>query len=52
MAFLIGEKLDAEHPVMTLFQSFFDRSDPLSYEPAHHHPPAGGRSPSKHVYMS
>src|SRR4029453_5554625 len=25
MTYLIGEKLDAEHPVMTLFQSFFDR---------------------------
>ena len=33
MEFLIGEPLDAEHPVMTLFQSFFDRSDPLSYNP-------------------
>jgi hypothetical protein len=31
MTFLIGEPLDAEHPVMTIFQSFFDRSDPLNY---------------------
>src|SRR6476659_5501849 len=33
MAFLLGEPLTAEHPVMTLFQSFFDRSDPLNYNP-------------------
>ena len=51
MAYLIGEPLDAEHPVMTLFQSFFDRSDPLSYNPLIvTRPPAGVAS--KHVYMS
>jgi len=51
MEFLIGEKLDAEHPVMTIFQSFFDRSDPLSYNPLLiTRPPA--MIPSKHVYMS
>ena len=51
MAFLIGEPLDAEHPVMTIFQSFFDRSDPLSYNPLIiTRPPAP--IPSKHVYMS
>ena len=30
LAFAAGEPLDAAHPVMTLFQSFFDRSDPLN----------------------
>ena len=51
MAFLIGEPLDPEHPVMTIFQSFFDRSDPLSYNPLIiSRPPA--TIASKHVYMS
>jgi predicted esterase len=51
MEFLIGEPLDNEHPVMTLFQSFFDRSDPLSYNPLILvRPPA--LIPSKHLYMS
>ena len=51
MAFLIGEPLDTEHPVMTIFQSFFDRSDPLNYNPLIiRRPPA--TIPSKHVFMS
>src|SRR5678815_4923452 len=51
MEFLIGESLDAEHPVMTIFQSFFDRSDPLNYNPLIVlAPPA--TIPSKHVFMS
>jgi hypothetical protein len=51
MSFLIGEALDAEHPVMTIFQSFFDRSDPLNYNALIvSRPPAP--IPSKHVYMS
>jgi len=51
MEFLIGEPLAAEHPVMTIFQSFFDRSDPLNYNPLIiTRPPA--LIPSKHVYMS
>ena len=28
MTFLIGEALDAEHPVMAIFQTYFDRSTP------------------------
>jgi hypothetical protein len=51
MQFLIGEPLDAQHPVMTIFQSFFDRSDPLNYNPL-----IIRRAPAtvatKHVYMS
>jgi predicted esterase len=51
MEFLIGEPLDHEHPVMTLFQSFYDRSDPLNANPLIIvNPPAA--LPSKHVYMS
>jgi hypothetical protein len=51
MAFLIGEPLTAEHPVMTIFQSFFDRSDPLNYNPLIIRR-APGKVATKHVYMS
>src|SRR5262249_715583 len=39
------------HPVMTIFQSFFDRSDPLNYNPLiiRRAPPTIA---TKHVYMS
>jgi hypothetical protein len=51
LSYLLGEPLDAEHPVMTIFQSYFDRSDPLSYDPLIAlHTPMG--TLSKHVYMS
>jgi predicted esterase len=52
MRFLLGEPgLDAEHPVLTIFQSYFDRSDPLSYNPLIiSQPPA--KLTAKHVYMS
>ena len=50
MTFLIGDTLGPEHPV-TIFQSFFDRSDPLNYNPL-----IIRRAPTtiatKHVYMS
>src|SRR5262252_481809 len=51
MTFLIGETLNPEHPVMTIFQSFYDRSDPLSYNPLiiRRAPPTIA---TKHVYMS
>lgn len=51
MGFLIGEALNEDHPVMTLFQSFFDRSDPLNYNPLIVRRPPAMRG-SKHVYMS
>ena len=51
MEFLIGEPLTTEHPVMTIFQSFFDRSDPLSYNALIINR-ASAAQPSKHVYMS
>ncbi|HEY7374395.1 MAG TPA: hypothetical protein VIF57_19685, partial [Polyangia bacterium] len=51
LTFLIGEPLDEVHPVMTIFQSFFDRADPLNYNPL-----IIRRAPetvaSKHVFMS
>jgi hypothetical protein len=51
MTFLLGEPLDPEHPVLTLFQSFYDRSDPLNYNPL-----IIGAPPvklgAKHVWMS
>ncbi|HVZ73130.1 MAG TPA: hypothetical protein VHJ20_12200 [Polyangia bacterium] len=51
MVFLIGEPLDDQHPVLTLFQSFFDRSDPLGYNPlVIKRPPTGLHA--KNVYMS
>jgi hypothetical protein len=51
LAFLLGEPLDGSHPVMTLFQSFFDRSDPLNFNPLiTTRPPAGVAS--KNVFMS
>jgi hypothetical protein len=51
MAFLIGEPLDAEHPVLSLFQSYFERSDPLNYNPLIVRAPPLS-IPPKHVYMS
>jgi hypothetical protein len=51
MTFLIGEPLDAEHPVMTIFQSFFDRSDPLNYNPLIIRS-APKTVATKHVFMS
>jgi hypothetical protein len=51
MAFLLGDELDGDHPVMTIFQTYFERSDPLDY--VHllvKSPPAGVAS--KHVLMT
>ena len=51
MTYLLGEPLDDSHPVLTIFQSFYDRSDPLNYNPlVITRPP--GKLASKHVYMS
>ncbi len=51
LASVIGEPLDAAHPVMTIFQSVFDRSDPVNYNPLIVARPRAGVA-SKHVYMS
>lgn len=51
LEFLIGEPLGGGHPVMTLWQLFFDRIDPVNYAPLLiRRPPPG--VPSKHVWMS
>lgn len=48
---LLGEGLGAGHPVMILWQLFFDRIDPVNYAPMLiKRPPAGVAS--KHVWMS
>jgi predicted esterase len=51
MTFLLQEPLDADHPVLTLFQSYFDRSDPLNFNPLIITRPPG-KLASKHVWMS
>ena len=33
LEFLIGERLGGGHPVMTIWQLFFDRIDPVNYAP-------------------
>lgn len=48
---LLGEELSGGHPVMTIWQTFFDRIDPLHFDPlVIARPPAG--VPSKHVFLS
>lgn len=51
LALLLGETLSPSHPVMTIFQTVLERSDPVNYNPLLvRRPPAG--IASKHVYMS
>ncbi len=51
LEFLIGEELGTSHPVMVVWQTFFDSVDTLHYAPLLiKRPPAG--LASKHVYMS
>jgi hypothetical protein len=51
MKFLIGEELDRVHPVMVIFQTYFDRSDPLNYNPLLLQRPGSGLA-SKHIFMT
>ncbi len=51
LALAIGEPIDELHPVVTLLQSFFDRSDPLNTNPMTLKRPGAGHA-SKHVFMS
>jgi hypothetical protein len=51
MQYLLAEPLDPDHPVLTIFQSFFDRSDPLNYNPLVIKRPLAMLA-SKHVWMS
>lgn len=47
---LVGEPLAADHPVMTIWQTYFDRIDPVNFAPlVLARPPAGVAS--KHVYL-
>ncbi len=51
LGFIIGEDLGRGHPVMTLWQTFFDRIDPVNHDPVIVARPPPGVA-SKHVYMS
>ncbi|MEZ4400257.1 MAG: hypothetical protein R3B06_09575 [Kofleriaceae bacterium] len=51
LEFLIGEPLGGGHPVMALWQMFFDRIDPVNYAPMLIKRPPPGVA-SKHVWMS
>ncbi len=52
MKFLLQDQLLAEyHPAMILFQTFFDRSDPLNFGPLFFRAPPAGLT-AKNVYMS
>jgi predicted esterase len=51
MAFLLGDEFDGDHPVMTLFQTYFERSDPLDYVHLLVKAPPTGIA-SKHVLMT
>jgi hypothetical protein len=51
MTFLLGDEVNGEHPVMTLFQTYFERSDSVNYVPLIVRTPPAGVD-SKHVFMS
>lgn len=51
LEFLIGDTVDEFHPVMVLFQSFFDRADAIHHNPLFLRFTPDGLSP-KHVYMA
>jgi hypothetical protein len=49
--FLLREPLDSGHPMLTIWQSFFDRSDPINFNRSISNAPLAGRT-AKHLYMS
>ncbi len=51
LEFLIGDTVDEYHPVMILFQSFFDRADPIHHNPLYLRHVPDGLHP-KHIYMA
>ncbi len=51
LEFLIGDTVDEFHPVMVLFQSFFDRADPIHHNPLYLRYVPDGLHP-KHIYMA
>lgn len=48
---LLGEEVSASHPVMTIWQTYFDSVDNLNYAPLLLNRPLAGTT-SKHIYMS
>ncbi len=51
LSFLIGEPISNGHPIMTVWQTFFDRIDPVNFDPLMiRRPPAGVAA--KHVHMT
>jgi hypothetical protein len=51
LQFVVGEPLTTGHPIMTIWQTFFDPIDPINYDAlVIQRPPAG--IPSKHVLMT
>jgi hypothetical protein len=51
LTFLIGERLDNSHPMIVMWQNYFDRADPMNFNRHIIERPLGGRAP-KHVFMS
>jgi hypothetical protein len=50
LSFVVGEELSNGHPIMTIWQTFFDRIDPVNFAPlVVARPPAG--IASKHVHL-
>lgn len=50
LSFVIGEMLTPGHPIMTIWQTYFDRIDPVNFDPLILlRPPAG--TAAKHVFM-
>ncbi len=51
LEFLLGEEITASHPVMTIWQTYFDRSDTVNFAPLMLERPPAGVVP-KHVFMT
>jgi predicted esterase len=50
LSYVIGEELSNGHPIMTIWQTFFDRIDPVNFDPLIVLRPPPGTA-SKHVHM-
>jgi len=51
LEFLIGEEITESHPLMTIWQTYFDRADTVNFAPLILSRPPAGLS-AKHVFMS
>lgn len=49
LEFIIGEPIGGSHPLMLIWQTYFERSDPANYSPLFLRRPPSGVSP-KHVF--